>query len=67
MNEFRKAVAAAEKWIETYGGHAVGMERQMDGRWFLRVVTNEENWCPRRNMFVVRLADLGRFDDDEEE
>lgn len=65
MDEFLLAANAASAWVKTHGKgcHVVGLSRQMDGRWFLRVVTDEPNWCPIRNVFVTREADLGVFSD----
>ena len=62
MDEIKWAMAVATKWIETHGGHAAGLEKQMDGRWFLRVhVPGEPNWDSDRNMFLDRHADLGPY------
>lgn len=64
MEEISWAIEETRKWIDQNGGTCMGVERQLDGRWFANVVTNEENWCPRRNMFVSRFADLGQYPED---
>ena len=62
MDEIEWAMREASEWIKTHGGQVDGLEKQMDGRWFLRVVTSgEPNWCPDRNMFTTRHADLGQY------
>ncbi len=66
MGEISWAFSCAEQWIKDHGGHCVGLSRQMDGRWFAEVVTSDPNWCPQRNMFISRFADLGRYPDDED-
>ena len=62
MDEITWAMREASEWIKTHGGQAVGLEKQMDGRWFLRVnIPGEPNWRPDRNMFTTRHADLGPY------
>lgn len=64
MEELMWAAEQAAMWVEKHGGFAAGLTRQMDGRWFLRVVTREENWDAERNLYVTREADLGACPED---
>ena len=66
MDEIRWAMELAEQWLEAHGGYATGLQRQLDGRWWLEVSTDEPNWCPDRNLFVKRFADLGEYPRDED-
>jgi hypothetical protein len=67
MDELLWAVEQLRVWIASHGGTCQELRREIDGRWFARVVSSDMTWDEKSNLYIFREADLGRFPGEEEE
>ena len=64
MDEFDWAVRAALVFCGKFDASPRGLERQMDGRWFLTFIPRDApTWEPETNSYILREADLGRMEE----